>query len=309
MVETVRERAAYYGAAGPVRRVSWGAIIAGALLALTIQFMLGLLGLGIGLSTIDPAQTNETPSANALLTTSGLWTIAIVLIGLFIGAFAAGRLAGSASKTDGALHGIVTWATSTLLIVYILSSGASAVVGGTFGAIGSSIQGISQAAGSIIPTSTDQLPPGLQQQAEQLFRQGQSQAQQAAGQVQGEAQQAAQTAQAATGEQDLSDAIPEVLAGLQADATPEQRQAAVQVIAQTANIPQPEAEQRLAEFQQRYDQAVADLRQAADRAASALSTGAFGAFVALLLGLIVGAIGGVVGRPKTVPVATARATV
>ena len=283
-----------------IKRMSWGAIIAGTLLALTLQFMLGLLGLGIGLSTVDATTSGGTPTASAFASASGLWTVAVVLIGLFFGAFAAGRLAGSPSRTDAALHGIITWATSTLVVVYLLTSGASAIVGGAFGALGGSIQSLASAATSVTPQSLDQLPEPLKTQARQLLQKGTDQAQQAAGQAQDQAQQAADQAKQATGEADLSSAISTIVAGLGENASPDERNAATQVIAQQAGIPQPEAEQRLQEFQQKYDAAVQKAREAADKAAQTVSTASFGAFIALLLGLVVGAIGGLVGKPKRV---------
>ncbi len=273
--------------------MSWGAIIAGTLLALALQFMLGLLGLGIGLSTVDATTADGTPSVSTFASASGLWAIAVVLIGLFFGAFAAGRLAGSPTRMDAALHGIVTWATSTLLVLYLLTSGASAVIGGAFGALGGSIQSLASAASSVTPQSLDTLPEPLKSQAQQLLQKGADQAQQAGDQLQDQAQQA-------TGQEDLSGAISTIVAGLGENATPDQRNAATQVIAQQAGIPQQEAEQRLQEFQQKYDAAMQKARQAADDAAQTVSTASFGAFVAMLLGLVVGAIGGLVGAPKRV---------
>ncbi len=46
-------------------RVSWGSILAGALVALTTQVFLGLVGAAIGLATLDPT-TGDSPSAASL---------------------------------------------------------------------------------------------------------------------------------------------------------------------------------------------------------------------------------------------------
>ena len=280
-----------------VRRVSWGAIFAGTILVLTIQVMLGLLGIGIGLATIDPA-SNDTPSAFTLTSTAGIWAIVTVLIATFVGAWVAARLAGSPNNTDGLLHGIVTWALSTLVAVWLLTSGASAIISGAFGALGSSIQGVTNAVQAVAPNSLSALPPGLEQQARQLLQQGTNQAEQTGQQAQQQAQQAAQDARQATGEQSTLGAMREILAGVQEDATPEQRQAALQVISDQAGISEQEAQQRLDQFQQSYDQAAAEVEQRTQQAANALSGTAIATFVALLLGLIVGAIAGRLGRPS-----------
>ncbi|WP_279482588.1 PhnA-like protein [Aureimonas sp. SK2] len=295
MVDVV-DRSAY--AAAPLKRISWGAIVAGTILALVFQVMLALLGLGIGLATLDPQNSGDNPALSTFTSVGGIWAVLTVLIATFLGAFAAARFAGSVNKRDAALHGITTWATATLVAVYLLTSGASALVTSTFGALGSTVSSLGSAVQAVVPNSLDALPPELQNQARQLLARGEDQAQQAAGEVQDQAQQAANEARQATGQQDLGSAVSQIFQGLGQDATPQQRSAAVQLIASQANISQAEAEQRLNQFQQQYDQAVEQARQAAGQAADAASGAAFGAFVGLLLGLIAGAVGGIVGRTK-----------
>ncbi|WP_019996749.1 hypothetical protein [Aureimonas ureilytica] len=282
-----------------VRRISWGAIIAGTILTLVVQIMLALLGLGIGLATIDP-NSNGSPSISTFSSAGGIWTALTVLIATFVGGYAAARFAGSTNRRDAALHGITTWATSTLVVVYLLTSGVSALVSNAFGALGSTISTLGSAATSVVPNSIDSLPPQLRDQARQLLARGQQQADQAVDAAQNEANQAAQNARQAAGTQDLGAAVSEIFQGLGRDATPEQRSAAVNAISSQAGISQQEAEQRLNQFQGQYDQAMAEAREAAAKAADTASTTAFVAFVGLLLGLIVGALGGVVGRTERV---------
>lgn len=282
-----------------LRRISWGAIIAGAILALVLQVMFGLLGLGIGLATVDP-ETAGGPSARALTSGAGIYAALTILIATFAGGYTAARMAGSYARRDAVLHGIIAWAVATLVAVYLVASGASAVVTGTFGAVGSVAQSIGGAAGAVVPDSLDDLPPQLQSQAEGLLAQGEQQAQQTAQDVQGAAQDAAQDARQAVGTQDTGTAVREIFAGVQTDATPDQRQAAVQVIASQAGISEAEAEARLTEFQGQYQAAVEEVQQAAGVAADAVSATAFAAFVVMLLGLIVGGLGGLVGRPEKV---------
>ncbi len=286
------------GIAAPtgIRRISWGAIFAGAVLTLVIQVMLALLGLGIGLATLDPA-TSDNPALSTFSSASGIWAALTVLIATFVGAYAAARFAGSFSRRDGALTGVTTWAVSTLVAVYLLTSGVSAIVTTTFGALGSTVSSLGQAAGAVIPNSIDNLPPELQAQARQLLARGEDQAQDAANQVQTEAQDAANTARQAAGTEDLGAAVREIFQGLGQDATPEQRQTAVQAISTQAGISQAEAEQRLTQFQAQYDQAVLQAREVAQQAADTASTTAFVAFIGMLLGAIVAVVGGIVGRP------------
>lgn len=52
---TVQNRGSFLG----IKRISWAAIFGGALIALGIQLLLSLLGLGIGMGTIDPLQARS----------------------------------------------------------------------------------------------------------------------------------------------------------------------------------------------------------------------------------------------------------
>ena len=46
----------------PHSRLSWGAVLAGVVLAIAVQLVLGILGAGIGLSLVDPVE-GTTPGA------------------------------------------------------------------------------------------------------------------------------------------------------------------------------------------------------------------------------------------------------
>ena len=109
-------------------RISWGAIFGGAFIAMFFQLLLGLLGLAIGLTILDPGQAQ----ARGLSIGAGVWMVLITIISVFIGAFAAGRFAGLSAKYDGLLHGVATLAFLSILSIFLVSSGVSNVVGGAF---------------------------------------------------------------------------------------------------------------------------------------------------------------------------------
>ncbi|MEX6508373.1 hypothetical protein [Jiella sp. M17.18] len=295
MSELRRDRTA--AVVGSIRRISWGAIVAGTLLALAIQFMLGLLGLGIGLVTIN-AGADITASATAFASTAGLWTVAVALVGLFFGAYACGRLAGSPDRTDALLHGVITWATATLVVIVLLISSSSAMIGGAFGAVGNSIQGLTQAAEATAPR-LGVLPPSVRNAAEAIFSQAPATVSGTASPTGQDAGGNPAPAGAAPAAQSPDAALAALAAGLSETATPDQRQAAVAVLEKFGGLSQTAAEERLQALQQQYDQAMRQARQAAAAAANAVSAGAFGAFVSLLLGLLVGALGGIAGRPRS----------
>ncbi|NEN24222.1 hypothetical protein G3O08_11985 [Cryomorpha ignava] len=111
--------------------VSWGAIFAGFVAALSIIFLLNLLGVGIGFATINPLEERD-PLEGLGWGTIIWWTLSN-LIALFVGGMIAGRLAGFTDKMDGALHGAIAWSLYVLLSVYLITSAVGNVFSGIAG--------------------------------------------------------------------------------------------------------------------------------------------------------------------------------
>ena len=110
-----------------VNQVSWGAIFAGAVAALVAQMILNMVGLGIGLSTLNPTGT-DTPSASSLSTGAGLWWVGSGIVASLIGGFLAGRLSGKPVGSTSGYHGLISWAVTTLVIVYLLTSAVGGIL-------------------------------------------------------------------------------------------------------------------------------------------------------------------------------------
>lgn len=117
---------------GRLSRISWGAIIAGGITALSVAFLLNILGLGIGLSTVDPL--TEANPLDGLGTGTAIWWGISNFAALFIGGMVAARMSGLPSNVDGALHGFLAWALYSLVTVYLVSSSIGGVVNGIAGA-------------------------------------------------------------------------------------------------------------------------------------------------------------------------------
>ena len=56
----------------PFGRISWGAIIAGSVTALAVMLVLSLIGMGVGLSTMNP-QTGANPSGAVIGISAVVW--------------------------------------------------------------------------------------------------------------------------------------------------------------------------------------------------------------------------------------------
>ena len=123
------------GGAHTHRRISWAAIFGGVILVVTIQLLLGLLGAGIGLGTVN-TNNGTTLDASSIGMGAGLWWIVSSIIALGFGGYVSAWLAGIEIKWDGVLHGLITWGIATLLTVYLLTSAVGSVIGGGFSAVG-----------------------------------------------------------------------------------------------------------------------------------------------------------------------------
>ena len=278
-----------------VRRISWGAVLAGVIITLAIQLLLSLLGIGIGASTIDPLH-GESPAAESLGIGAGIWWLVSALIAVFAGGWVAGRLAGVPVRTDGMLHGLVAWGLATLLMLYLLTTTISGLIGGAFGMVGSALQTAGQAATATAQTA-QQTPQGrsavgeLQGEIQQFLNQYSPQMSQASQQI----QQATQDEQVRRVLERAVTAGPDAL-------TPADREAAVSALEQHAGMSRPDAEQRLNEWIQTYREAQQKAAQVGEQTAEAVSQASLWSFVALALGAVVAAIGGMLGAPTRVRV-------
>ena len=275
-----------------LRRVSWGAIIAGVVVALAIQVLLAMLGAGIGLATIEPAQQGSNPSATSMGIGAAIWWALSGIVAAFGGGWVAARLAGVPSREAGLLHGLATWAAATLIVLYLLSSTAGAIAGGAFTAVGRTLSGVGSAAGGAVAAAAGPIGNPLEALQDEIRSAANPDDPEAAG-------------------RQLATAMGRVLTG-EGDAVNQARQEAIAVMVRQG-VPQDEAQRRVQEWEQRYqetrDQAAQQARAAADAAADGASTAALYGFIALLLGALAGAFGGRAGTPPLeVAVAETRRT-
>lgn len=150
-VETIEVRPS------PPRRISWGAIIAGVVVALVTQIVLGILGIAIGVSTIDPVGTRaEWPQGLSI--GAGIWWVITGLLSLFAGGIVAGRLAGIPRKSDGALHGLITYGVTTLLSIYLLTTAVGGLVSGAWSVMQGGMSGAVETARGIRMPSEMAIP-------------------------------------------------------------------------------------------------------------------------------------------------------
>ncbi|MXP67252.1 TIGR04086 family membrane protein [Pantoea sp. Aalb] len=141
-----------------MKRISWSAIFAGVITTLTIHILLGLLGIAIGTTTINPQEEQNT--IQYLGTGTLVWTIFNMLFAISIGSYIAGRMA----QYDGLLHGLLMFGTSTIITLWLTMSLANGLITCAFNIIKPNINPIDNhhTISNVLP-SIDNLVPGKKQ--------------------------------------------------------------------------------------------------------------------------------------------------
>lgn len=274
-----------------MRRISWGAIIAGTVAALAMHILLSLLGLAIGASTIDPVH-GETPEAFSLGLGAGLWWTGSALIAIFIGGWVSGRLSGDPVREDGALHGFVTWGLSTVLTFYLLTTALGGILGGAFNTIGSLMQGAAAqaTAGRVTDTGAEgnSVWQGIDSQIEQLLTRAS---------VSPMAPTTSAVNQVVADEQ-LRTTIQRVVITNSQQVSSSDREAAINGLVTKTGMTRSQAEEQLSGWQSNYQQAEQTAREAGQKAAEDVTRAATWLVIALALGAVGGAVGGMLGAPR-----------
>lgn len=270
--------------AAPIRRFSWGALFSGIIMVLVIQLLLMLLGLSVGLATIDPATPGEgTPDPGAFGLGAAWWWFVSWLVAVFVGGWVAGRLAGNTRRLDGAVHGAVTWAATTLVIFWLLTSWIGTIVGGAFSAIGNVATAAGQAVQTAVPENADVNVDNVMAQARTWM------------------QQAGIAPENIPTEQELQ-AIVQSLAQEATGPGTINREDVVGEIATRTGLTEAEIESQINTWETQLQQAVPAAQQGlenvAETSAEAVASASFWSFVALVLGAVAGIIGGALGSPR-----------
>ncbi len=131
-------------------RVSWGSIFGGMVATLAISALLSLLGAGLGLSSIDIANTDV---ADGIGTGTLVYTAVSVLLSFAAGGYIAGRL----TSIEGAVHGFLTWAIS-VLVAFVLSG---MLISATLSTVSSAVGSVASATGSVVSGTASAVGKGV----------------------------------------------------------------------------------------------------------------------------------------------------
>ena len=316
--------------------LSWGSIFAGVVTFIALFMTFSLIGSAIGFGMVEPTSNNPLDGVGTGLM---IWTVVTLILSLF----GAGFVSGVAARRVGLVHGFLTWATSMIVTIVMLSYvtiGAFSVVGSLLGniasAVGSGVENVAsgtadvaskafdEITGNMGDINTDQLetdvrdvlkdtdvpelqPNYLQDQVsdatsditdagkkiatdpnkadeiiDDLSTKLQDRATKISDSVDEDAISNAVAKNTDLNQQEAQEATQNIVIGLQKASDEAQQQIET-------------AQQNLDQAKQDIDQAVKDARKKADEISDATAKASIWGFVAMVLGLVLTSIGGMVG--------------
>lgn len=316
--------------------LSWGSIFAGVVTFIALFMTFSLIGSAIGFGMVEPTSNNPLDGVGTGLM---IWTVVTLILSLF----GAGFVSGVAARRVGLVHGFLTWATSmivTIIMLSYLTIGAFSVVGSLLGniasAVGSGVENVAsgtadvaskafdEITGNMGDINTDQLetdvrdvlkdtdvpelqPNYLQDQVsdatsditdagkkiatdpnkadaiiDDLSTKLKDRATKISDSVDEEAISNAVAKNTDLNQQEAQEATQNIVNGLQKASDEAQQQIET-------------AQQNLEQAKQDIDQAVKDARKKADEVSDATAKASIWGFIAMVLGLVLTSIGGMVG--------------
>jgi hypothetical protein len=285
------------------RRMSWGAIFAGVAVALALQAMLGILGIGLGANALHPSHV---ASAQGLGTGSAIWLFVTTMLALLAAGWVSGRLADVPRRLDSALHGVIAWALITILTLYLVTT----AIGGLFSGAGSLLGNVLGAAGSSIAAQSPKLTSLAQTQLGGVVQRGLAQPQ-----TRHLIDVAASTAKDVASDPDsarqrFNDLRFQLSHDTGTGSRAADRAKLVGLVAAQRHVSRAQAQRTVAEYERDAATAQAQVRNAAqgaldaskkvgDEAASGIATTGIAAFFFLLLGSLAAGLGGYFSTPRT----------
>lgn len=142
--------------------LSWGAIFSGVVTFIALFFTLSLIGSAIGFGMFEP--TSNEP-LNGVGTGLLIWT----LTSLILSYMGAGFVSGVAASGVGLLHGFLTWCSSLIVMLFILSymtagvfSTVGSLLGTTTSAIGKGTEIVASDASDLMEKTFKEITSGFQ---------------------------------------------------------------------------------------------------------------------------------------------------
>lgn len=307
--------------------LSWRAIFAGTLTVVAISVLLNLLGLAAGLESIDPA--SEEHPFSGIGTGALIWWILSNLIALFCGGWVAGRAGRTASNNGGLIQGFMTWVLYSIISIWLVTSAVGSLISGVGNIIGSTLSAAGNAVENVASTGNNnqgqnqnqanqQTGASLNQLKTQIYGllEDTGKEELDPNRIENQAQDVREEAKQELRDDEMQSARAEIseifnAARNEFEGTFEalDKEALANVLAERTNMSREEAmrqiEQREGQYENLRQRAAAEIdnlqenaAEAAENTTDAIASAAMWLAIALILGAIVGALGGLMGAKK-----------
>src|SRR5580704_4776556 len=281
---------------------SWGAILAGTVVAVALSLVLFTLGAGLGFASISPS-SGRGLSVGSFTIAGTIWLIVTQWLSAAAGGYLTGRLRHRWLATHthevffrDSAHALVTGAAATLLVAAVLAGSATALLGGGAKAIGGAAALGSQAhaaMGHEMPGAGDRGPgpagePLYVYNVDKLFRSNST--------SNSSGNPSANGPEKLSGNDARSEvmhmaAISTVNDGISED----DRTYLANLVAARTGVANDEAQKRVDAFIQSLKDAKEKAKAAADQARKAAATAALYAALALLIGAFIASVAAAIG--------------
>lgn len=246
-----------------------------------VHFLMLMLGMAAGLGAAEPA-SDENPAASISFGAAAVWSIS-ALIAMWVGGWVAGRCAVRVHSVSGGVHGFLVWCLATAITIFLVSSGAARLVGGTAQLVGQGLTAAGEAAGGVADAA--------RQAAEQNGSLIQSFVDEAAPEEGGNRS----PAQVVAARREIGQAVRQLFREGGDLRDPEARTAVVEAMQRSANISEQDAnrmvdgwissmERARQQLEETQAAAAAKAREVADKSADALAKASLWTFIGFLIG-------------------------
>jgi hypothetical protein len=283
--------------AGPA--ASWGAIFAGAVVAVATSLTLLTLGAGLGFAAISP-WPGQGVAGSTFTITGAIWLIVTQWLSAAMGGYITGRLRHRWLATHthevffrDTAHGLVTWAVATIAVAAVAAGSLNSMAGGATRSMslitGAGVRGLADGASDSGSTTRPDAGPINAYDVDRLFRTspatgvaatanaGNAPAGSNSGEVRAEA---------------IHLAMNAVTSG---NVTQEDRGHLALLVAAKAGVPQEEAQKRVDIFIAEANDARLRLKAAADEARKAAAETAIFIALAMLIGAFIASVAAAIG--------------
>jgi hypothetical protein len=271
-----------------ISRVSWAAVFGGTLIMLITLMLLSLLGIGIGIGSINPMEEGQ--PFRGLGTGALIWWVISNIIAVFTGAYAAAKLTNLSYRSSGVLHGILSWSLYTLLSFVFMTTAIGGIISGVGGVVSKSLNVVGKGVTEVAPLAkqmnTDKINRAIQ---DALSQENPGMGSSSGGQE---------------FNIDLVAVAQEAFIENGKITTNVDREKVVQAVADNSSLSEPDAQRAADVIIQQYQDMKPQLQQLKVKAeqtgqevADTVSKAAIWAFIALVLGVLTAAFGGNLGKP------------